>query len=98
MAGVGVAVLLIVVGAVLASLIGTTGASVLLVRPLLRANNSRVDKAHVFVFFIFVVSNCGGLLGSYLSSSRACASGLNATKLRPCCCIRFATAEPSRIN
>ena len=53
---------LLAIGAVLASLIGTTGASVLLVRPLLRANNSRVDKAHVVVFFIFVVSNCGGLL------------------------------------
>jgi Na+/H+ antiporter NhaD/arsenite permease-like protein len=49
-------------GAVLANLIGTTGASVLLVRPLLRANETRQDKAHVFVFFIFVVSNCGGLL------------------------------------
>jgi Na+/H+ antiporter NhaD/arsenite permease-like protein len=35
---------------------------VLLVRPLLRANAARVDKAHVLVFFIFVVSNCGGLL------------------------------------
>ena len=49
-------------GAVLASVIGTTGASVLLVRPLLRANAPRVRKAHVVVFFIFVVSNCGGLL------------------------------------
>jgi Na+/H+ antiporter NhaD/arsenite permease-like protein len=49
-------------GGVLASVIGTTGASVLLVRPLLRANASRTRKAHVFVFFIFVVSNCGGLL------------------------------------
>jgi Na+/H+ antiporter NhaD/arsenite permease-like protein len=52
----------IALGAVLASLIGTTGASVLLVRPLLRANAPRVRKAHVVVFFIFVVSNCGGLL------------------------------------
>jgi Na+/H+ antiporter NhaD/arsenite permease-like protein len=50
------------IGAVLANLFGTTGASVLLVRPLLRANASRQNKAHVFVFFIFVVSNCGGLL------------------------------------
>jgi Na+/H+ antiporter NhaD/arsenite permease-like protein len=49
-------------GAVLANLIGTTGASVLLVRPLLRANERREDKAHVLVFFVFVVSNCGGLL------------------------------------
>jgi Na+/H+ antiporter NhaD/arsenite permease-like protein len=50
------------VGALLANLFGTTGASVLLVRPLLRANASRENKAHVFVFFIFVVANCGGLL------------------------------------
>ena len=50
------------IGAVLANFIGTTGASVLLVRPLLRANAPRQNKAHVVVFFIFVVSNCGGLL------------------------------------
>src|SRR6516162_2551083 len=49
-------------GAVLASLIGTTGASVLLIRPLLRANAPRERKVHIVVFFIFVVSNCGGLL------------------------------------
>jgi Na+/H+ antiporter NhaD/arsenite permease-like protein len=47
---------------VLASFIGTTGASVLLIRPLLRANRTRRAKAHIVVFFIFVVSNCGGLL------------------------------------
>jgi Na+/H+ antiporter NhaD/arsenite permease-like protein len=50
------------IGAVLANAIGTTGASVLLVRPLLRANAARVRKTHLFVFFIFVVSNCAGLL------------------------------------
>jgi len=49
-------------GAVLANIIGTTGASVLLIRPLLRANAPRERKAHIVVFFIFVVSNCGGLL------------------------------------
>jgi Na+/H+ antiporter NhaD/arsenite permease-like protein len=49
-------------GALLANAIGTTGASALLVRPLLRANQPRVRKAHIFVFFIFVVSNSGGLL------------------------------------
>ena len=49
-------------GALLASWIGTTGASVLLIRPLLRANATRMRKAHIVVFFIFVVSNCGGLL------------------------------------
>jgi Na+/H+ antiporter NhaD/arsenite permease-like protein len=49
-------------GAVIASIIGTTGASVLLIRPLLRANKSRQNKAHIVVLFIFIVSNCGGLL------------------------------------
>src|SRR2546430_14481489 len=49
-------------GAVLANLLGTTGASVLLIRPLLRANQSRRRTAHIVVFFIFLVANCGGLL------------------------------------
>ena len=53
---------LLALGAVLASFVGTTGASVLLIRPLLRANQPRQKKAHIVVFFIFVVSNCGGLL------------------------------------
>jgi Na+/H+ antiporter NhaD/arsenite permease-like protein len=53
---------LLAIGALLASIVGTTGASVLLIRPLLRANQSRVRKAHLVVFFIFIVSNCGGLL------------------------------------
>ncbi len=49
-------------GAVLASVMGTTGASMLLIRPLIRANDSRRHKAHVVVFFIFIVSNAGGSL------------------------------------
>jgi Na+/H+ antiporter NhaD/arsenite permease-like protein len=49
-------------GAVIANLIGTMGASVLLIRPLLRANAPRERKVHIVVFFIFIVSNCGGLL------------------------------------
>lgn len=49
-------------GACIASFIGTTGASMLLIRPLLRANQRRSKVAHIVVFFIFVVSNCGGLL------------------------------------
>ncbi|HEY8119739.1 MAG TPA: sodium:proton antiporter [Myxococcota bacterium] len=53
---------LLAIGALLASAIGTTGASVLLIKPLLRANRKREHKAHLVVFFIFVVSNCGGLL------------------------------------
>jgi len=53
---------MLAIGAVLANFIGTTGASMVLVRPLLRANRTRVRTAHTIVFFIFVVSNCGGLL------------------------------------
>jgi Na+/H+ antiporter NhaD/arsenite permease-like protein len=53
---------LLAIGGAIASFIGTTGASVLLIRPLLRANAPRRRKAHIVVFFIFVVSNCGGLL------------------------------------
>ncbi len=49
-------------GSLIASFIGTTGASVLLIRPLLRANKSRRARAHIVIFFIFTVSNCGGLL------------------------------------
>jgi Na+/H+ antiporter NhaD/arsenite permease-like protein len=53
---------MLALGAVSANLIGTTGASMILIRPLLRANESRQRKSHVVIFFIFVVSNCGGLL------------------------------------
>jgi len=49
-------------GAVLASLIGTTGASMLLIRPLLSTNRERRHVAHTVVFFIFIVSNTGGCL------------------------------------
>jgi Na+/H+ antiporter NhaD/arsenite permease-like protein len=59
-AGVNCAIL--AVGALLANLFGTTGASMLLVRPLLRANAHRHRVAHVVVFFIFVVANIGGSL------------------------------------
>jgi Na+/H+ antiporter NhaD/arsenite permease-like protein len=50
------------VGAVLANLVGTTGASMLLIRPYLRANHARQHQAHLVVFFIFIVSNVGGSL------------------------------------
>ncbi len=50
------------VGAVLASLIGTTGAAMLLIRPLLETNRERKHVAHTVVFFIFIVCNCGGCL------------------------------------
>ncbi|MFG5779118.1 sodium:proton antiporter [Comamonas sp. J-3] len=53
---------ILAIGAVLASFMGTTGASMLLIRPLIRANDVRKRSAHVVVFFIFIVSNAGGSL------------------------------------
>ncbi|MBV7540706.1 sodium:proton antiporter [Acidovorax sp. sic0104] len=53
---------LLALGAVLASFMGTTGASMLLIRPLIRANDNRKHVVHVVVFFIFIVSNAGGSL------------------------------------
>jgi Na+/H+ antiporter NhaD/arsenite permease-like protein len=50
------------VGALLASVVGTTGASMILIRPLIRANDDRYFNAHVVIFFIFLVSNIGGSL------------------------------------
>src|SRR5207249_2764762 len=49
-------------GALLANLIGTTGASMLLIRPILRINKERQRTAHIPIFFIFIVSNTSGLL------------------------------------
>ena len=51
---------ILAIGAVLASIMGTTGAAMLLIRPLLRANDNRKHKVHVVVFFIFLVANVGG--------------------------------------
>ena len=53
--------LILLIGAVLSNIVGTTGASVLLIRPYLRINKGRIRPFHV-VFFIFIVSNCGGAL------------------------------------
>jgi Na+/H+ antiporter NhaD/arsenite permease-like protein len=50
------------IGAVLANLIGTTGASMLLIRPVLKTNSERTHTVHIPVFFIFLVSNIGGSL------------------------------------
>jgi Na+/H+ antiporter NhaD/arsenite permease-like protein len=50
------------IGGLLASFVGTTGASMLLIRPLLRANENRRHVVHTVVFFIFIVSNIGGCL------------------------------------
>jgi Na+/H+ antiporter NhaD/arsenite permease-like protein len=53
---------LLLIGTFLASWTGTTGASMLLIRPVLRANARRKSRAHIVVFFIFLVSNVGGAL------------------------------------
>ncbi len=53
--------LLLAIGAVVANLFGTTGASMLLIRPYIRVNRYRISGYHI-VFFIFIVSNIGGLL------------------------------------
>ncbi len=52
---------MLAVGAIIANIVGTTGASVLLIRPFMRVNKGRLKPIHV-VMFIFIVSNCGGAL------------------------------------
>jgi Na+/H+ antiporter NhaD/arsenite permease-like protein len=52
----------LLVGSVLASVVGTTGASMLLIRPLLRTNRQREHRSHLVPFFILAVANAGGLL------------------------------------
>ena len=53
---------ILIIGTSLASIMGTTGASMLLIRPLIRANSWRKNKVHLIIFFIFLVSNIGGSL------------------------------------
>ena len=53
---------ILAIGTAIASLVGTTGAAMILIRPLLRANEKRIHKAHVVVFFIILVANIGGAL------------------------------------
>lgn len=55
-------VILLLIGTLLSSWVGTTGASMLLIRPIIRANSWRKRKVHTMVFFIFLVSNIGGCL------------------------------------
>jgi len=54
--------LLILIGTILASWMGTTGAAMLLIRPIIRANAGRTNKMHIIIFFIFLVANIGGSL------------------------------------
>lgn len=53
-------VCILIIGTLLASIMGTTGTSMLLIRPLLRANDNRKHNAHVVIFFLFLVANIGG--------------------------------------
>ncbi|ACA18629.1 conserved hypothetical protein [Methylobacterium sp. 4-46] len=53
---------ILALGSLAASFLGTTGAAMLLIRPLIRANEDRAHTSHVFVFFIFLVANIGGSL------------------------------------
>ena len=53
---------IIAIGTLLASWMGTTGAAMLLIRPLINANKHRKNKVHIIVFFIFLVANIGGSL------------------------------------
>lgn len=55
-------VLLLAVGTLLSSVIGTTGSSMLMVRPIIKMNSWRKRRSHIMVFFIFLVSNIGGCL------------------------------------
>ena len=50
------------IGAVLASIMGTTGAAMLMIRPVIQTNKERTFKVHTILFFIGIVANCGGLL------------------------------------
>lgn len=55
-------VVLLLIGTLLSSWVGTTGAAMLMIRPVIRANKWREKKAHIVVFFIFLVANIGGCL------------------------------------
>ncbi len=58
----GTNVAILTFGTIIASIVGTTGASMILIRPLIRANAGRASNAHVVVFFIFLAANIGGAL------------------------------------
>jgi Na+/H+ antiporter NhaD/arsenite permease-like protein len=58
----GINTILLAIGTILASWMGTTGAAMLMIRPVIRANDNRKHKVHVIVFFIFLVANAGGAL------------------------------------
>lgn len=53
-------VFLLAIGTLLASIMGTTGAAMLMIRPIIRANDNRHHRVHIIIFFIFLVANIGG--------------------------------------
>src|SRR5699024_412474 len=55
-------IMMLTLGTLLSSVIGTTGSSMLMVRPVIKANSWRKRRSHIMVFFIFLVSNLGGSL------------------------------------
>lgn len=55
-------VIMLLIGATVASFIGTTGAAMLMIRPILNINSQREHKMHTVIFAIFLIANCGGLL------------------------------------
>ena len=71
--------LLLVIGTLLASVMGTIGAALLLIHPLLAANGHRYEKRHLVLAFIILVGNCGGALSP--SAIRLCWSGFCAACL-----------------
>ncbi len=99
---------LMAIGAVLASFMGTTGASMLMIRPLIRANDNRKHVAHVIVFFIFIVSNAGGSLTPlgdpplflgflkgvdfFWTARHICSRRRCSWSARCCCCSTCSTA------
>lgn len=58
----GTNTIMLAIGAILASFMGTTGAAMLLIRPVIKTNSERKHKVHTILFFIATVANCGGLL------------------------------------
>lgn len=67
---------LLALGTILSSWIGTTGASMLMIRPIIKMNAWRKHRRHIIVFFIFLVSNMGWLLNAHRGS--AAFNGLHA--------------------
>lgn len=89
--------LLLAIGTGMASIVGTTGASIIMIRPVLRANDTRRFNVHVVVFFIFLVSNIGGSLtplGDPRFSSAFCEASTFSGR-RSTCCSKPSSRSPS---